>query len=322
MKIAGKNLVLGNPLKKMTGMVQDKFGGINKKSADTIGETKQPVFEAIDYNKDGKIDAEDIVHLAFKVPGVQVDRKKFLKKEFRHKFSWLRIQKAIKTNPMKAKMNPNKIDEIAESVIQSEREKVSLISAALGLPGGAASLVASTADIAQYYGSMLVAAQKLLYLYGFPQMECASVREDIDSSTMNQIILCLGVMYGIAGANLALNSLSKAIGKGVKKQLLKKALTKGTIYPIVKKISRWFGMNMTKKAFANFFGKSIPIVGGIIGGGMTYLSFKPCCERLKDVLKDTALSNPNHVESDDEEIDFDKEVDEDGIPDFEENETN
>lgn len=322
MKIAGKNITVGNPLKKMTDRVQDKFGGVAKKSANTIEGAIQPVFDAIDYNKDGKIDAEDIIHLAFKVPGVQVDRKKFLKEEFRHKFSWLRIQKAIKTNPMKAHMNPNKIDEIAESVIQSEREKVSLISAALGVPGGAVSFAASTGDIAQYYGSMLIAAQKLLYLYGFPQMECASIREDIDSSAMNQIILCLGVMYGIAGANLALNSLSKAIGKGVEKQLLKKALTKGTIYPIVKKISRWFGMNMTKKAFANFFSKSIPIVGGIIGGGMTYLSFKPCCERLKDVLKDTALSNPNHVESNEEDIDFDKEVDVDEIEDMEDIETN
>ena len=43
-------------------------------------------------------------------------------------------------------------------------------------------------------------------------------------------------------------------------------------------------------------------LGGVIGGGITYASFKPCCERLKNTLKDTRLSNPNIDDSDVEEI--------------------
>ena len=42
------------------------------------------------------------------------------------------------------------------------------------------------------------------------------------------------------------------------------------------------------------------MVGGVIGGGITFVSFKPCCSRLKNVLMDTLLSNPDHV-SDSEE---------------------
>ena len=52
---------------------------------------------------------------------------------------------------------------------------------------------------------------------------------------------------------------------------------------------------MNKKFF-----DSIPVVGGLIGGGLTFLSFKPCCLKLKEALTDTMLSNPEHVSSADE----------------------
>ena len=74
-----------------------------------------------------------------------------------------------------------------------------------------------------------------------------------DSETMNLLILCMGVMYGVVGANNALKAVAKALGTGVEKQLLRRALTKaGTIYPIVKNVSKWFGVRMTKQIFAGF----------------------------------------------------------------------
>lgn len=42
---------------------------------------------------------------------------------------------------------------------------------------------------------------------------------------------------------------------------------------------------------------AIPVAGGIIGGGLTFVSFKPCCTRLKNALTDTLLSNPAHISS-------------------------
>ena len=94
--------------------------------------------------------------------------------------------------------------------------------------------------------------------------------------------------------NNALKAMAKALGTGVEKQLLKKALTKGTVYPIVNSVAKWFGIKMTKEVFAGFFKKSIPILGGILGGGITYLSFKPCCDKLKNSLQNTILSNPKY----------------------------
>ena len=98
--------------------------------------------------------------------------------------------------------------------------------------------------------------------------------------------------------------IDKALGTGVEKQLVKKALTKGTIYPIVKSISKWFGVKMTKEVFAGFFKKAIPLVGGVVGGGLSYATFKPCCDKLKTVLEDTYLSNPKYKEKEEDVIDI------------------
>ena len=157
------------------------------------------------------------------------------------------------------------------------------------------------ADIVQYYGYTLRATQKLLYLYGFPEIDSDEEGLQLDSQTVNQIILCLGVMNGVAGANNAIKGMAKALAVGVEKKLLNTALTKGTFYPLVKAIAKWFGVKMTKTIFAGFFKKAIPIVGGVVGGGITFFSFKPCCFRLKNVLQDTVLSNPNHKSSAEED---------------------
>ena len=101
-----------------------------------------------------------------------------------------------------------------------------------------------------------------MYLYGFPQIDVEEKGQTFDSETMNLMIVCMGVMYGVAGASNALRSVAKALGTGVEKQLLRRALTKGTIYPIVKSVSKWFGIKMTKEVFAGFFKKTIPVVGG------------------------------------------------------------
>ena len=109
-------------------------------------------------------------------------------------------------------------------------------------------------------------------------------------------------MYGAAGANNALKSMAKALANGVEKKLINAALTKGTIYPIVKSTASWFGKKMTKDVFAGFFKKTIPVVGGVLGGGITFITFKPCCDKLKASLQDTLLSNPNHSADKDENI--------------------
>lgn len=275
--------------------VGDEVGKLGEKAKDTLIASKDKVAEALDANNDGKIDVQDIIIIALKTPGVNINRADFLEKQFMKNYPQEVIQDAIKFNPAHAGITVEEIDKIVDQVIQYERNCVSGISLALGMPGGVAMTATLPADIAQFYGYMLRAIQKLLYLYGFPEINVEN-GVNIDDETMNIITLCLGVMYGVKGATASLKMLSAALGKGVEKKLLAKALTKGTFYPMVKKIAKWFSVNMTKQIFAGFFKKAIPVVGGVIGGGITYLSFKPCCDNLKKSLQDTLLSNPDTKE--------------------------
>lgn len=265
-----------------------------------IIKAKDSIVKALDQNGNGEIDIEDIITLAFKTPGVHVTRVNFLQKELYKNHPQAVIDKAIATTPAQAGISSDEIDNIADEVINYERNCVSGISAALGAPGGWAMAATIPADIVQYYGYTLRATQKLLYLYGFPEVDSDEEGIRLDSQTINQLILCLGVMNGVAGANNAIKGMAKALAVGVEKKLLNAALTKGTFYPLVKEIAKWFGIKMTKSIFAGFFKKAIPVVGGIVGGGITFFSFKPCCYRLKAALQDTMLSNPNHKSTSEE----------------------
>ena len=259
-----------------------------------LEKVKNGIITAIDENGNGEIDIEDVIIKGLRIPSIKIKREEFLRKELFKRYPQDVIDIAVAESPMKAKIPVKEIDKIADEVIKFERNCVSGISAALGVPGGWAMVATIPADIAQYYGYLLRATQKLLYLYGFPEIDTEEEGNKFDDGTMNTLIICFGVMYGTAGANNALKAMAKALGVGVEKQLLKKALTKGTIYPIVKSVAKWFGVKMTKEVFAGFFKKAIPIVGGVLGGGITYLSFKPCCDKLKKSLQDTILSNPHY----------------------------
>lgn len=272
-----------------------------EKTEELTEKSQQAILNAIDQNGNGEVDIEDVIIMGLKVPGIRIDRAQFLQAEFKTKLPQEVIDDAIAFNPLHAKIPSELIEKIADEVIKYERNCVSGISAALGMPGGIAMAATIPADIAQYYGYMLRATQKLMYLYGFPAIDLDEQDQKFDSETMNTLIICLGVMYGVAGANNALKAMAKALATGVEKQLLRQALTKGTIYPIVKSVAKWFGVKMTKQVFAGFFKKAIPVVGGVIGGGLTYVSFKPCCDKLGATLQNTMLSNPNYCSTNEDD---------------------
>ena len=225
---------------------------------------------------------EMILRSAIGLPGVRINRESFLRKELSKHHDDDVVDKAIETSPAQAGLSVKNLDHIAKSCITFETRKVSAISAAAGLPGGFAMAATIPADVAQFFGHIIRVLQKLAYLYGWQDMFQGD--DEIDDSTANELTLFIGVMFGVNAANVALSRVAALAALNVPKKLVQQALTKGTIYPIVKKIATAIGVKMTKQIFAKGVGKIIPIIGAVASGGITYALFKPMSLRLKKYL--------------------------------------
>lgn len=250
----------------------------------------------LDVNRDGKIDIEDMLIKCMQTPGIRINRENFLRNEFSRKLSKNVIDKAVIESPMKAGIKAEFIDRIAMSIIRAERLKVSGLSAVLSMPGGLAMIATIPADMLQYYSAMLRVLQKLLYLYGFPQLDFNYEGDILDSESMSVVVACLGIMFGVGSANKIIHNLAPGLAKGLGKKLMATKVTQTAWYPVLKKVAKTFSIKITKDILKGQIEKFIPIVGFAIGGAITYFSFGPCCKKLVKELRDTILSNPNYVE--------------------------
>ena len=235
--------------------------------------------DKLDINGDGKVDLKDFVLMAVKVPGVNINRREFLKKELGKKNNEKKVAIALEQNPKLAKIDDATIEYIADDVIEAERKKVVAISAALGVSGAAA--ITLPADITQYFAFMLRAAQKLMYLYGYPEL---NVNENMDDDTVNVMAIALGTMMGVQGADAALRSLSGSIVKTISAGI--KVSTKG----VPQFLGSLVGVGIGKLGFG-VVGLSLPIIGGAISGGLTHITFTSACDRLRKELRNGPLND-------------------------------
>lgn len=243
--------------------------------------------------KKGGFNLENALRVAIKMPGVKIDRTAFLKKELNKLCDDSVVEKAIETNPAQAGISKKIISNMAKSSITFETTKVSLLSAASGIPGGFAMAATIPADMVQYLAHILRILQKLAYLYGWQEFSFDDDDQSVlDEETMNQLILFIGVMFGVDAAKAAVVKIANALAANIPKALMKKALTKGVIFPIVKKIAALLGIKMTKEVFAKGVGKIIPVIGAVVSGGVTLAGFVPMARHLRDYLAGLPLADP------------------------------
>lgn len=221
-----------------------------------------------------KFDLMTIIEAACKLPMVRVDREKFLSEQFRASKYDDKRNTILREGTIYAGVTKQEIETIAKKCIKFETTKVTAISAAAGIPGGAAMLGTVSVDLVQFYAHVFRVMQELMYLYGWDDIGT------MDDGTKNILIIFLGVMFGVNGAEKALGNICKCAANRAVKAIAAKALTKGTLYPIVKKIATTLGIKMTKDIFAKGVAKSIPVIGAVFSGGLTLATFRPMCGRL------------------------------------------
>lgn len=223
---------------------------------------------------------ENIVTNVVKIPGVKVNREKFLAEEFSNNSDI--IQEILENGPIQAGIEQDQLNKLANKLIMTRTSQSSITSFAAGLPGGWAMAATIPADIMQFFGMSLRLAQEISYLYGAQDLW---KNGEIDDETVrNQLILYCGVMFGVSSAAAGVRVLSAQLAKTALKKLPQKALTKTFWYPVIKQIGKIFSIKVTKTTVAHGFSKAIPVIGGVLSGGLNFASMLPMARRLHTAL--------------------------------------
>lgn len=234
-----------------------------------------------------------VLEAAAKLPGVRISRAAYLRTALKRHCTEDQIERAIANSPAAAGIPLKVITEVANTSIAYETSKVTGLSTLAGIPGGFAMIGTVPADLAQYMGHMLRIAQKLAYIYSWPDL-FADDGEDIDEATESMLILFVGVMFGVQLAQGGVARVAGMLAANVAKKLPQQPLTKGIIYPIVKKVAVRLGESMTKTIFANGIAKAIPVVGAVLSGGLTLGTLFSMSKRLQKHLASLEITKPGH----------------------------
>lgn len=232
-----------------------------------------------------------LLDAATKMPGVRINRSSYLRSALKRHCSDEQIEQAVLTSPAAAGVSLKVITKASNTSIKYETSKVTGVSTVAGIPGGFAAIGTVPADMVQYVGHMLRIAQKLAYIYGWPDL-FADDDDDIDEATEGILTLFIGVMVGVQLAQGGVSKVSTMMAAQVVKKLPQQALTKGAVYPVVKRVAGMLGVSMTKKLFASGVAKTIPFVGAVLSGGLTLGTFLPMSKKLQKHLASLEMTKP------------------------------
>jgi len=221
-----------------------------------------------------------------RVPGVRVNRDEFLRQELRKlRMDDDAIARAIDSNPLLAGVALTEIDRLAEEAISYETNKSAAISFVAGIPGGFAMLGTIPADLMQYYAHALRIMQKLAYLYGWSEL--LPDGRETDDDTLGVLAVFFGVMLGVGGAAQSLTAFARVAAKtAYQNHATKRALMSITWYPVVKHSLRLIGINITKSTAAKGFSKIVPVIGGFVSSGLTFMALQSQSALLKEHLRE------------------------------------
>lgn len=232
-------------------------------------------------NLEKEVALEKIITSAVQIPGVKVDRKKFLAETFAN--HEVIMEDIFELGPIEAGVSQEDLSKFANKLILSRTGQSSIASFVTGIPGGLAMAATISLDVLQFFGMAIRLAQELSYLYGADDLWQNGQLDD--EKVKNQLLLYCGVMFGVSGAVSGVRVLSTQIAKTTLKKLPQKALTKTFWYPMIKQIGKAIGVKVTKSTVAKGISNAIPVIGGVISGSMNFASMLPMANRLQSALE-------------------------------------
>jgi hypothetical protein len=232
---------------------------------------------------------ETIIAKAMELPFVKIDRTEFLTKQFGNIVRPKTMERILAEGTVKAHVKISALNRTAKEAINFETAKATAISTVAGLPGGLAMIGTIPADFTQFYAHVFRIAQKLAYIYGWQEL-------GNDEGTQNRLILFLGVMSGVQAAGKAVMQFAVEVGPKIGARVTAKPLTKMAWYPIVKSVLRMVGVKITKDTVGKTISKAIPIVGGVLSGGLTFATYRQMSTKLANFLSRLAQMTPEEFD--------------------------
>lgn len=225
-----------------------------------------------------------MLRIAAGMPMVKIDREAFLRKALKNVTRAEVIETAIALSPQEAGIPASVIDKLANKAINRESQQVAGLSFAAGLPGGFGLIAAVPADIVQYFAHMMRLEQKLAYLYGWPSMLASD--GGVSDDTLDKLIMLMGVMMGVEGAEGAVRFATIEMAKqGMVKYARRRAVLQSADQPIIGRVIRFIAQKLGEEGAKKTIGKLVPVIGGVISGSMSYMSFKPAAKKLQAHLR-------------------------------------
>lgn len=229
--------------------------------------------------------ALSLITTALQLPGVKVERNAFLLETFavnpktKNPLTSQEKMKLLELGPISSGLaTPREVKKIAEELCNKRILSSTVASFTMGLPGGLAMAATIPGDVAQFYGFTLRIAQEIAYLYDKNDLWKDGALDE--NEVRGELLLYLGTMLGVGGTAALLRYVTTAVAKKLATDLPKKALTKTIWYPIVKSLASYIGIKLTKDTAGKAIAKIVPILGGIVSGGITYVTLSKMSERL------------------------------------------
>lgn len=224
---------------------------------------------------------DQVMTTAIQIPGVKVDRKAFLAESFASDSE--NLEEILAVGPVEAGYSQEQLKGLAKKLILNRTSQSSIASFISGIPGGIAMAATIPADLLQFFGLSLRMAQELSYLYGAPDLWKDGAVDN--ERVKGQLVLYCGAMFGVSGAMAGVRFITAQMTRQALKKLPQKALTKTLWFPVIKQIGKAIGIKVTKNAVAKGVSKVLPLVGGVISGGLNFASMLPMGQRLAAALE-------------------------------------
>jgi hypothetical protein len=172
---------------------------------------------------------------------------------------------------------------LAEKAFSSARWKASATGFATGLPANPWTAVpAATLDVAVTLKTEVAAVARAAVIYDENFFDDEDAKWEL-----------LIPVFGLNVASQAFRELGIRGGMGVTRAGIKKYLSKETLKQFKKIMLKYFGIKVTQKGVIT---KTLPIVGGIIGGGWNYIEVGRVKKRTITYFENSLASNNKDTE--------------------------